>query len=111
MSRGRASSGAVSALHSLFVCLQGATCTPPYRHVALYLCSSAFFYGYTVSNVAAGSLAMRTSVKAVLGSGVWVWSAFTVLTPAAARSSRWALLLARFLVGLGEGRHAVPFPS
>lgn len=74
-----------------------------HMRIMLSCCSAAFFYGYTVSNIFAGYLAMRYSAKTVLGAGVWIWSVFTVLTPSAARSSQWALLVARFMMGLGEG--------
>ena len=48
-------------------------------------------------------MADRFSSKAVLEVGVWTWSLFTMLTPMAARSGIWPLLLARFLTGIGEG--------
>ena len=54
---------------------------------------------------AAGYMADRFSSKAVLEVGVWTWSLFTMLTPMAARSGIWPLLLTRFLTGIGEGTH------
>ena len=50
-------------------------------------------------------MADRFSSKAVLEAGVWTWSLFTMLTPMAAQSGIWPLLLARFLTGIGEGAH------
>ncbi|EIE22405.1 MFS general substrate transporter [Coccomyxa subellipsoidea C-169] len=70
--------------------------------------SSAFFVGYTITNVAAGWLCMRHTAVTVLQIGVWSWSLFTMLTPAAARTSRWLMVFTRFLTGAGEG---VTFPA
>lgn len=52
---------------------------------------------------AAGYLADRYSSKVVLEVGVWTWSLFTMLTPLAAQSHLWVLLLTHFLTGVGEG--------
>lgn len=65
--------------------------------------SSSFFFGYTVSNLAGSYLSTRFSPKTVLGSGVLVWSLFTVFTPMAAASSLPDLLAVRGSMGLGEG--------
>jgi len=71
--------------------------------------SSAFFLGYTVTNPIAGTAASSGSAKAILTVGVVVWSAFTMLTPAAAASGSVAVLLAcRLVMGFGEG---VTFPT
>lgn len=64
--------------------------------------------GYTITNVAAGWLCMRHTAVTVLQIGVWSWSLFTMLTPAAARTSRWLMVFTRFLTGAGEG---VTFPA
>ncbi len=69
---------------------------------------SAFFYGYFATQILGGWLADRFGGKIVLGTGVLVWSLFTVLTPPAAVAGFWPLLLARVGLGLGEG---VTFPS
>ena len=34
---------------------------------------------------------------------MWIWSLFTMLTPFAAHTNLWALLIVRFLTGIGEG--------
>ena len=71
--------------------------------------SSAFFLGYTITNLAGGYLATRWCPKAVLGLGVFIWSLFTVITPMAATSgSLPALLAVRGVMGIGEG---VAYPS
>ncbi|KAF8063765.1 PHT4 [Scenedesmus sp. PABB004] len=69
---------------------------------------SAFFAGYAATQVLGGSLADRYGGKLVLTAGVFLWSVFTVATPAAAAAGTPALLAARVLLGVGEG---VAFPS
>jgi MFS family permease len=60
--------------------------------------------GYTLTNLVGGYLAATVGSKRTLGAGVLVWSAFTMLTPAAAATSGLPLLLAtRFSMGAGEG--------
>jgi len=68
---------------------------------------SAFFYGYTVTQIPGGILAASRGAKIVLGVGVFVWSLFTFLTPIASVSLP-ILIVCRVLMGLGEG---VNFPS
>lgn len=55
-----------------------------------------------------GQLADRFGGKAVLASGVALWSLFTLLTPEAASMGAAPLLAARVLLGVGEG---IAFPS
>jgi MFS family permease len=69
---------------------------------------SAFFLGYLLTQIAGGRLADRFGGKVVLGAGVLLWSAFTLLTPPSAAAGLAVLLLARVGMGLGEG---VTFPS
>jgi ACS family sodium-dependent inorganic phosphate cotransporter len=69
---------------------------------------SSFFVGYLLTQVAGGWLADRFGGKVVLGFGVLFWSAFTIITPAAAFAGLSMLLLSRVGMGLGE---AVTFPS
>jgi len=64
---------------------------------------SAYFWGYTVSNVFSGVLCTMVSPKLILALGVIFWSAFTVLTPVAASSSLPLLLACRALMGASEG--------
>lgn len=71
------------------------------------LISSAFFIGYTVSNLCGGYLATKYPPGIVLASGVAIWSLFTIATPYAAADSLGLLLLCRVVMGLGEG---VTFP-
>lgn len=69
---------------------------------------SAFFYGYLLTQILGGWLADRYGGKAVLGTGVLLWSLFTLLTPPAAAAGFAVLFLARVAMGMGEG---VAFPS
>jgi ACS family sodium-dependent inorganic phosphate cotransporter len=58
-----------------------------------------------VTNLCGGFLATRYSAKGVLALGVVVWSCFTIATPsaAAADGGLWELMVARGVMGLGEG--------
>lgn len=67
------------------------------------LIGSAYFWGYTAMNLLTGPLCTIVSPKLLLSLGVVVWSAFTVLTPAAASSSFLALLACRACMGISEG--------
>ena len=69
---------------------------------------SSFFVGYLLTQIAGGWLAERYGGKVVLGSGVLFWSFFTLITPFAAAGGLAALLVARILMGVGEG---ITFPS
>lgn len=69
---------------------------------------SAFFVGYMAFMIAAGWLAARYGGRRVLGAAVLAWSAFTLLTPAAARAGFGALIAARVAMGVGE---AAMFPA
>lgn len=69
---------------------------------------SSFFVGYLLTQVAGGWLAERYGGKLVLGAGVAFWSFFTLITPFAAAGGLLALLVARVLMGVGEG---ITFPS
>ncbi|KAF8071161.1 PHT4 [Scenedesmus sp. PABB004] len=69
--------------------------------------NSAFYIGYTLTNLVGGYLASSLSAKGVLGAGVVVWSAFTISTPAAAGAGLPLLLANRAMMGAGEG---VTFP-
>lgn len=64
---------------------------------------SAFFWGYVLTQIPGGYLADLYGGKHVLAAGVITWSAMTLLTPVAASSSIGLLLLARALLGFGEG--------
>ncbi|MFU8817354.1 MAG: ACS family MFS transporter [Pseudomonadales bacterium] len=69
---------------------------------------SSFFIGYLATQVLGGFLADRFGGKIVLGIGVLLWSAFTLVTPPAAMFGLTMLILARIGMGLGEG---VAFPA
>ena len=72
------------------------------------LALSAFFIGYIATQIVGGRLADKHGGKAVLGIGVLVWSAATLLTPVAAAAGFAVLIMARILMGVGEG---VAFPA
>jgi len=63
---------------------------------------SAFFYGYTSTQILGGLLSGKYGAKIVLGMGAFIWSIFTFLTPAASPLF-WSLIACRVLLGLGEG--------
>ena len=69
---------------------------------------SSFFVGYLALMAASGALANRFGGKIVLGIAVIWWSAFTMLTPAAALVSLPMLIAARIALGAGE---AAVFPA
>jgi len=69
---------------------------------------SSFYVGYLVMQIYGGRLADQFGGKLVLGSGVLIWSLFTIMTPWAAVSGIIGLIMTRIGMGLGE---AVTFPS
>ena len=69
---------------------------------------STFFLGYLVTQVLGGLLSNRLGGRNVYLWAVLLWSLFTVLTPWAAYTSFTLLIVARFMLGLGEG---AAFPS
>lgn len=69
---------------------------------------SCFYFGYILTQLLGGYLADRFGGKIVLAVGVLWWSLFTILTPLAASFGIVALIVARILMGMGEG---VTFPS
>jgi len=67
------------------------------------LVASAFFWGYSFTQIPGGWLASKYGGKSVLFWGVVLWSFGTLIAPwCAALGMPW-LLASRFLVGLGEG--------
>lgn len=79
---------------------------PPHPALLCITCLAhrrAFSIGYTVTNLLGGFLAAQYGPKRVLKWGVFVWSVFTLLTPAAASAKLWVLLLVRAAMGFGEG--------
>ena len=69
---------------------------------------SAFFVGYLFTQILGGRLADRYGGKAILAIGVLVWSLATLVTPPAAALGFTFLIVARIIMGLGEG---VAFPT
>jgi MFS family permease len=64
---------------------------------------SAFFGGYTCTQILGGVLAARFGGKPVLAVAVLAWSVLTLATPLAARAGLWVLVACRVLLGFGEG--------
>jgi ACS family sodium-dependent inorganic phosphate cotransporter len=64
---------------------------------------AAFFVGYACTQIIGGVLAQRYGGKPILGAAVFMWSVWTLLTPAAASVSLPVLFICRVLMGLGEG--------
>eukprot|EP01025_Chloroclados_australasicus_P038713 TRINITY_DN3997_c0_g1_i1.p2 TRINITY_DN3997_c0_g1~~TRINITY_DN3997_c0_g1_i1.p2 ORF type:complete len:545 (+),score=92.95 TRINITY_DN3997_c0_g1_i1:374-2008(+) len=67
------------------------------------LVSSAFFWGYSLTQIPAGFISTKIGGAMVLSAGVVIWSLGTLLTPSAAHAGIGLLLAMRVLVGLGEG--------
>jgi len=67
------------------------------------LVSSAFFWGYALTQVPAGFVSTRLGGAKVLFAGVFLWSLGTLIAPPAAHAGLWALCASRVFVGLGEG--------
>lgn len=61
---------------------------------------SAFFWGYMCSQVIGGYLAGRYGGKLVIGITVFAGSILTFLSPAAAKTSAYAFIALRALLGL-----------
>ena len=69
---------------------------------------SVFFAGYLATQILGGFLSNRYGGRNVFLISVLLWSIFTVLTPIAAYISFGALIVARVMLGVGEG---AAFPS
>ncbi len=69
---------------------------------------SSFFVGYGLTGLLGGYLADRFGGSRVLQAGILLWSAFTLLMPLFAQAGISTAVLARLLLGLGEG---VAFPA
>jgi ACS family sodium-dependent inorganic phosphate cotransporter len=72
------------------------------------LVMASFYAGYLTTQILGGWLANRYGGKVVLGVAVIFWSFFTLITPLAAAAGISLLLIARVLMGMGEG---VAYPS
>mgnify|MGYP002876611898 FL=1 len=68
----------------------------------------SFYIGYMVTQIYGGVLSDRIGAKIVLGTGLVVWSLFTLITPLAFFGGMVALVIARVGMGLGEG---ITFPA
>lgn len=63
---------------------------------------SSFFFGYILTQIPGGWLAARIGGRWILGTGIVMTSVFTLLTPAAAYVSVWALIAVRVAEGFFE---------
>lgn len=75
---------------------------------------SAFFYGYIITQIPGGCLALKFGGKNLFGLGILSTAVFTLLTPVAARAGVALLVALRILIGLCEvskivNRPTVPF--
>ena len=64
---------------------------------------SAFFVGYMFTQILGGRLADKYGGKIILAYGVLIWSLATLITPPAAAAGFAILIVARIIMGLGEG--------
>ncbi|XP_071813968.1 sialin-like [Apostichopus japonicus] len=69
---------------------------------------ASFFYGYILTQIPGGIIAGKYGAKWPFGIGVLCTTILTVMTPYVAHLSPFALMVLRFLEGLGEG---VTFPA
>lgn len=69
---------------------------------------SSFFYGYIITQLPGGFLALKFGGKNLFGLGILSTAVLTLLTPVAARASVAVLVALRILIGLCEG---VVFPA
>lgn len=69
---------------------------------------SSFFYGYIITQLPGGFLALKCGGKNLFGLGILSTAVLTLLTPVAARASVGLLVALRVLIGLCEG---VVFPA
>ncbi len=63
---------------------------------------SSFFYGYIVTQLPGGYLALKFGGKNLFGLGILSTAVFTLLTPVAARAGVAVLVALRILIGLCE---------
>ena len=63
---------------------------------------SAFFYGYIITQIPGGCLALKFGGKNLFGLGILSTAVFTLLTPVAARAGVALLVALRILIGLCE---------
>ncbi|MBU94905.1 MAG: MFS transporter [Balneola sp.] len=68
----------------------------------------SFYIGYMITQIYGGVLSDRIGAKIVLGTGLIVWSIFTLITPWAFYGGVVMLVIARVGMGLGEG---ITFPA
>ncbi|CAL1531202.1 unnamed protein product [Lymnaea stagnalis] len=62
----------------------------------------AFFWGYLVFQVIGGRLSERFGAKKVIAIAMFPVAILTILSPVAARASRYLFLVVRVIIGLGE---------
>lgn len=65
---------------------------------------SSFFYGYILTQLLGGWLAAKLGGKKVFGAGIAVTAALTLITPYAAKTGFYFLLVVRVVEGIFEVR-------
>lgn len=76
--------------------------------VLFYICHSvgqilaAFFYGYIITQIPGGLLAQKIGGRWVYGIGIVMTAVLTLLTPIAAYTNVWLLVVVRALEGFFE---------
>ncbi len=63
---------------------------------------SSFFYGYIITQIPGGLLAQRIGGRWVFGIGIVMTAVLTLLTPIAAYTNVWLLVVVRALEGFFE---------
>lgn len=63
---------------------------------------AAFYYGYLITHLPGGVLAQKFGGKYIMGLSVLSTAVFTLLTPTVAHMGSTALIILRFVEGLGE---------
>ena len=69
---------------------------------AIGIVLSSFFYGYIITQLPGGVLALKCGGKNLFGLGILSTAVLTLLTPVAARASVGLLVALRVLIGLCE---------
>ena len=72
------------------------------KHLLAGIVLSSFFYGYLITQLPGGYLALKFGGKNLFGLGILSTAVFTLLTPVFARASVGLLVALRILIGLCE---------
>ena len=69
--------------------------------------SSSFFWGYVATQVLGGWLSQKVGGKVVIFGGVMISAICALLSPPSARLSPYALIVMRFISGVGQVAYRV----